>query len=97
VVEGDRGVAVLILGLGLILIEVLARFGTQAQKDKYLGSLLNGVTRSSFSMTELGGGYLILHPIMIIDRRVAKICSGFIRRYQPQKHDSRSPRLSNHT
>jgi acyl-CoA dehydrogenase len=35
--------------------EVLARFGTKAQKEKYLLPLLSGETRSSFSMTELGG------------------------------------------
>lgn len=35
--------------------EVLARFGTPEQKKKYLGELLDGVTRSSFAMTEYGG------------------------------------------
>jgi acyl-CoA dehydrogenase len=36
-------------------MEVLARFGTPAQKEKFLVNLLNGKTRSSFSMTEYGG------------------------------------------
>ncbi|WVQ83307.1 hypothetical protein IAT38_005446 [Cryptococcus sp. DSM 104549] len=35
-------------------MEVLARFGTQKQKDKYLVPLLTGEARSSFSMTEVG-------------------------------------------
>ncbi|WVQ75974.1 hypothetical protein IAR50_005610 [Cryptococcus sp. DSM 104548] len=35
-------------------MEVLARFGTPAQKDKYLAPLLNGETRSAFAMTEYG-------------------------------------------
>ncbi|AFR97530.2 acyl-CoA dehydrogenase [Cryptococcus neoformans C23] len=35
-------------------MEVLARFGTQEQKNKYLVPLLNGDIRSSFSMTEYG-------------------------------------------
>lgn len=35
-------------------MEVIARFGTQAQKDKYLTPLLNGEIRSSFAMTEYG-------------------------------------------
>lgn len=35
-------------------MEVLARFGTPEQKKKYLGGLLDGVTRSSFAMTEYG-------------------------------------------
>lgn len=35
-------------------MEVIARFGTQAQKDKYLTRLLNGDIRSSFAMTEYG-------------------------------------------
>lgn len=35
-------------------MEVIARFGTQAQKDKYLNRLLNGEIRSSFAMTEYG-------------------------------------------
>ena len=39
--------------------EVLARFGTKAQKEKYLLKLLSGETRSSFSMTELGGMSLL--------------------------------------
>lgn len=34
--------------------EVLARWGTQAQKDKYLVPLLEGKIRSVFSMTEPG-------------------------------------------
>lgn len=34
--------------------EVLARYGTQAQKDKYLQPLLEGRARSSFAMTEPG-------------------------------------------
>lgn len=36
-------------------MEVLARFGTQEQKNKYLVPLLNGDIRSSFAMTEYGG------------------------------------------
>jgi alkylation response protein AidB-like acyl-CoA dehydrogenase len=39
--------------------EVLARFGTKAQKEKYLLKLLSGETRSSFSMTELGGMFSV--------------------------------------
>jgi len=35
-------------------MEVFARFGTQAQKDKYLFPLVNGKIRSAFSMTEYG-------------------------------------------
>lgn len=33
-------------------MEVLARYGTQAQKDKWLRPVLEGKTRSAFSMTE---------------------------------------------
>lgn len=40
-------------------MEVLARFGTQEQKNKYLVPLLNGDIRSSFAMTEYGGQSLI--------------------------------------
>ena len=36
--------------------EILARFGTQAQKDKYLAPLLAGEIFSCFSMTEPQGG-----------------------------------------
>lgn len=36
-------------------MEVLARFGTPKQKEKYLVPLLDGEIRSSFSMTEYGG------------------------------------------
>lgn len=36
--------------------EVLARFGTQDQKDRYLQALLSGEIFSSFSMTEPQGG-----------------------------------------
>lgn len=35
-------------------MEVLARYGTQAQKDKFLQPILEGKTRSSFAMTEPG-------------------------------------------
>lgn len=34
--------------------EVLARYGTQKQKDEWLAPLLAGKTRSSFAMTERG-------------------------------------------
>lgn len=44
----------------LTRVEVLARFGTKEQKEKYLLSLLSGETRSSFSMTELGGASQLL-------------------------------------
>lgn len=40
-------------------MEVLARFGTQEQKNRYLVPLLNGDIRSSFAMTEYGGKSLI--------------------------------------
>jgi acyl-CoA dehydrogenase len=33
-------------------IELLAQFGTEEQKERWLGPLLDGVTRSAFSMTE---------------------------------------------
>jgi alkylation response protein AidB-like acyl-CoA dehydrogenase len=36
--------------------EILARFGTQAQKDRYLAGLLSGEIFSCFSMTEPQGG-----------------------------------------
>jgi acyl-CoA dehydrogenase len=36
--------------------EILARFGTQAQKDRYLARLLSGEIFSCFSMTEPQGG-----------------------------------------
>lgn len=36
-------------------MEVIARFGSDAQKEKYLMPLVNGKIRSSFSMTEYGG------------------------------------------
>ena len=35
-------------------MEVLARYGTQKQKDEWLTPLLAGKTRSSFAMTEKG-------------------------------------------
>lgn len=35
-------------------MEVIARFGTDAQKDKYLKRLVNGEIRSAFAMTEYG-------------------------------------------
>jgi acyl-CoA dehydrogenase len=38
-------------------MEVIARFGTQAQKDRYLYPLVNGKIRSAFSMTEYGSEY----------------------------------------
>lgn len=41
--------------------EVIARFGTPAQKKKYLVPLLNGEIRSSFSMTEYGSGFPVLY------------------------------------
>ncbi|KAE8539005.1 hypothetical protein D1P53_005375 [Cryptococcus gattii VGV] len=51
-------------------MEVLARFGTQEQKNKYLVPLLNGDIRSSFAMTEYGGKslnpqhYSISHAVL---------------------------------
>jgi acyl-CoA dehydrogenase len=37
------------------LAEVLARFGSPEQKQKYLIPLLDGRIRSAFAMTEYGG------------------------------------------
>ena len=37
--------------------EVLARFGTPKQKERFLKPLLDGEIRSSFSMTEFGSGF----------------------------------------
>ena len=34
--------------------EVIARFGSDKQKDKYLHGLVDGKIRSAFSMTEYG-------------------------------------------
>lgn len=36
-------------------MEVIARFGSDAQKEKYLLPLVDGKIRSAFSMTEYGG------------------------------------------
>lgn len=47
-------------------VEVIARFGTSAQKDKYLHRLLNGEIRSAFAMTERGGMSLILLALMLV-------------------------------
>lgn len=38
-------------------MEVVARFGSPAQKAKYLQPLLDGKIRSAFSMTEYGSAY----------------------------------------
>lgn len=61
-------------------MEVLARFGTQEQKNKYLVPLLNGDIRSSFSMTEYGGKFLI-HSAIASVMSCLLLNSGFIRCY----------------
>lgn len=43
-------------------MELLLRFGTTLQKEKWLKPLLNGKIRSCFAMTEPGGKPLLLLP-----------------------------------
>ena len=50
----------------MYLTEVLARFGTSTQKDKYLYRLLNGEIRSSFAMTEYGSGYGLCTDLLVL-------------------------------
>lgn len=77
-------------GEGADKVEVIARFGTPAQKQKYLVPLLKGDIRSSFSMTELGGMSFPVSSLHV--SKVILTGSRLVRRYQPQKHDSKGRR-----
>ena len=74
------------LELELTRTEVIARFGTPAQKQKYLVPLLKGEIRSSFSMTEFGS--MSEHSRSQRQGQGGRMLtrSRFFRRDQPKEH-----------